>query len=325
MGSFSATLCAVDPQRYTFLAIYLMLWVFSLFFTGNFVRLHFLRREMTRYNFKLDPVPTSVGVSMVLCFLVYQMGFLMIQQTWRIWQWSILEPGLGALSVAFLGLYDDMFKRHERSTLKTHLAMLLSDRVLDSGVLSVMGVFLVAMVGRMRFDLDARFGGAGVLLLNVLLITLSCTFLGLINTRPLRALKAALGLIWLITGASLYLAFFLPEFGSVHQLTWRLTLPVAFIAMGYWRYERQGRASMGAVGANFLGFILGLFLVNELSYELKLIMLGLLALVHIVAMLTDLGELIDRVFLLNLIDRLGQKRKSLLPLAAESGSDPSHD
>ncbi len=294
-------------QPLTFLIIYLILWAFSYAATANFVKLHLLRREMTRYNFRLDPVPMAVGVSMVLCFLFYQMGFLLLQKAWRIWQWSIWEPGLGALAVAFLGLYDDMFKRHERGSVKTHLAMLTSDKVISSGVLSVVGVFLVAMVLRIRLDVPGNEGGVDMLLLNVLLITLSSTFLGLVNTRPLRALKVSLSLVWAIALASLYLNLYHPDLGTVHDLTWRFSMPIVFIAMGYWHYERVGRAMMGAVGTNFLGFALGVFLVNELSLELKVTALALLVLVHLVALLTDLGTLIDRWFLLRFFDRLGRR------------------
>ena len=203
-----------------------------------------------------------------------------------------------------LGLIDDVWDTTERKGFRGHLGALLHGRFTSGGV-KLLGGGLLALAMAI-FSGSAQFGWVSVLIAAVL-IALSANALNLFDLRPGRALKvfwcSCLFIIFIVL-----LDFTVPVYNpSLLDIFLQLAFFVVLLAtLIYAPFDFAGMMMLGDTGANPLGAVLGLCLALLLPVWGQGIVILLLIGLHVYAERASITRLIERVPVLNWLDRLGR-------------------
>ncbi|HHY60706.1 MAG TPA: hypothetical protein GX504_08815 [Clostridia bacterium] len=233
-------------------------------------------RGLTSLNYLGCSLPAPAGlipviVSLVLFALIGEKTILFL-----------------ALTVALLGLLDDLKGEPSHKGFRGHLTALKQGRV-TTGFLKAAGGFMLALAGAWSLGNPAL----AVFLVNTLLIALMTNFLNLMDLRPGRAAKV------FITGSAL-LVMAVPQ----NSPAW------LFIALGaavaYLPHDLHMKSMLGDTGANFWGFLLGLAGAASLSFQIKALLVMLLIGIHLYAEKYSISQFIEKTPWLNYLDRLGR-------------------
>lgn len=245
-----------------------------------------VRVGLTRVNYRGERIPTGLGMS----FLLGTVAALAAAAVTR-----AFSPGSMLFMVAtvfpfgFAGLIDDVlgeagaakgFRGHIRSLIKGEPTS-GSLKLIFGGLISLSVGFLIS-------------GPSSAGLVNGLIIALSANALNLLDLRPGRAGKGfavGLVLVGLLSGRAEALA---------------PVMPLAAAMAAYFPYDLSGRGMMGDTGSNALGAAMGLAFVLALGASGRLIALGILVGLHLVAERWSITEIVDRVRVLRFLDRLGR-------------------
>ncbi|SHF28952.1 UDP-N-acetylmuramyl pentapeptide phosphotransferase/UDP-N-acetylglucosamine-1-phosphate transferase [Desulfofundulus australicus DSM 11792] len=241
-----------------------------------------------RPNFRGEVIPLGVGLvfslATVACIVILY-PFLPGQL-----QFSALAFSLALAAFTCLGLVDDVWGSRRDSGLKGHLRNLLQGRLTTGALKALAG-------GGVSLFLATATGPLAWVPVNALTLALSVNTINLLDLRPGRAGKGfLLGSILLFAAGwgQWSLAFLGALAGSV---------------MAYLTVDLKARAMMGDTGANALGAALGLTAIWVLPDGVKLVYLGLLIVLHVVAEKYSLTALIARSPLLDRLDRWGSDRE----------------
>ncbi|HZA58065.1 MAG TPA: hypothetical protein VE523_02625 [Solirubrobacterales bacterium] len=210
---------------------------------------------------------------------------------------ELLDPELRrwfvyVIGVAFLGLFDDFLGRGgEQGTARGwrgHAHAVLSGD-LSTGAIKAVGAFALAAYatsGLGRESLDY--------VVDLALLLLATNMANLLDLRPGRAEKAlalvAVGLClgyWTLAPVEL------------------LGLFIGPVVVGAWFTLRE-RAMLGDAGSNFIGALIGVWLVTTLSDPGRLIALAVLAALTIYGEFRSISAAIERVPLLKQLDSFGR-------------------
>jgi UDP-GlcNAc:undecaprenyl-phosphate GlcNAc-1-phosphate transferase len=190
----------------------------------------------------------------------------------------------GVLGFALVGLVDDLLGDRTTGGLRGHLGALLAGRLTTGAVKALVGFGVAAAV--------ALAAGGGILRVAVatLVMALAANAVNLFDLRPGRALKVVLlvGLVAFVAAPA------------------AVTADLLGAAAGAWPEDVAGRAMLGDVGANALGFGLGFALARLPSQGAVVALLALVAL-HAYTERSSLSQAIERVAWLRYLDRLGRR------------------
>lgn len=195
--------------------------------------------------------------------------------------------------MAFLGLFDDAAGDRSRGGFHQHFRALLSGQTTTGALKAIYGGALALYAG---WVLGRGFVAT---LVAALLIALATNAVNLLDVRPGRALKG-FALLW--TAGAVGIAFLGVGVPWVHFGAAAATVGAAF---ALWRGDVRGQFMLGDAGANVLGVSCGLLLATS-PFWWQLIWTCLLLGLHLVAERSSLTEVIERVGVLNRVDRWGR-------------------
>jgi hypothetical protein len=196
----------------------------------------------------------------------------------------------GALLVGAAGLVDDLSPGGPRG-LRNHLRALLDGR-LTTGLLKALVTVGAAVV---TVGLQER-GGAGVLLVGVVLVAGTTNVVNGLDVRPGRALKGFL----IVCGVA---CTALVTQGSVLVGAVVGTVAAAVVALPV---DLRERAMLGDAGANLAGFVAGVALFAALPGSALLPTAALAVALNVLADTTGFSRVIDATPPLRWLDRLGR-------------------
>ena len=246
---------------------------------------------LLRKNYRGRYIPAGAGVVVPFAALP---SFALAQ----------LAPGLRGLGapwitvlmgMALLGLLDDAAGDRKSRGLAGHFRVLLRGRLTTGALKALAGVALALYAGWSLFT------SAAASLLAALLIALSANAVNLLDLRPARALKGFF-LIVILAAVGVVLGGAAAPWSGAHLA---LALIPAGAALALWRGDARAEYMLGDAGANALGAAAGLALAAA-SWPWQAGAAVLLAGLHALCERRSLTALIERVPLLDFLDRLGR-------------------
>ncbi len=273
-----------------------------LFITAAFIRgviLRFLTDHgVTENNYRNQRIPSSVGVLIWLTSL----AALLLSSLWTIETRSFAQVVLSeyykcfflALTIVFiLGWTDDLIGDRRTKGLRGHLRLWLRQGQASTGLLKALGTSLISAWLVVETGL---WQGGGFGLLPFLIMILYTHALNLFDLRPGRALK-----VFLFGTLSVILL-------SIAPLdSFALLAPVVAGALVLLPVDLRGEGMLGDTGANMLGFTLGSVIAFHWPWSYQLMAVIWLTVLALLAERYSLTQLIERIPLLNWLDRLGRE------------------
>jgi len=271
--------------------MFLSFFLFSFFFgaAGYAIIVQFLRKYLSKENFRGRKVPVGSGLVLVVTFLC-AIAFYVVFSEKQVVEFSDwLRPLMILISaMGILGFIDDMFGSRDVGGFKGHLRELFRGRV-TTGIIKAAGGGIVCLVIARFFSMNLF-----ALMANGLLMALFANIFNLLDLRPGRALK-----VFLILGIVIFVFSFRNPFWSLSAIF----LGVYIILL--WA-DLSESCMLGDVGSNILGATIGFCFVVNFSWLVNLAALILLSLVHIYAEGHSITELIENTPVLRNLDELGR-------------------
>ena len=233
------------------------------------------------YQGKSVPMPAGLIPATVFLFMV-AISTIWFQSTVT---WSIFAF---CLILVCLGIADDLKGTSEHKGFRGHFKALFRGKI-TTGITKVAVGGLLALAAAWVLS-EKRID---ILAVNTLLIALSTNLINLMDLRPGRAIKIflvmSLLLLWL---------------GQCREIHW--LIPLTGSVLAYCPCDLRAKGMLGDTGANLLGFVLGLALVEVLGIQGKIVVLGFLLAVHFYAEKFSISALIEERPWLKYLDELGR-------------------
>ncbi len=239
--------------------------------------------NIVRKNYREDLIPVCAGIIFLPMLIINSSVVRYFYKSNHIYIYL-----LGIMSMAFIGILDDLIGDRDVSGLKGHFKSLLNGKLTTGGFKAIFGG-LVALLISVSISNDIIDIGV-----NTLLIALSTNLMNLLDLRPGRAIKGYL-------------------FISVILL---LTVPIYYDkivivilmsnVLAYFKEDLKANAMMGDTGSNVLGISVGIIIAYNFSFTIRLCLLMVLILIHIITEKYSLTKIIKNNKVLNYIDMLGR-------------------
>ncbi|MBS4539972.1 hypothetical protein GOQ27_15960 [Clostridium sp. D2Q-11] len=226
-------------------------------------------------------IPNSMGLSISITQLILAPIVLIYYNDYNVFMIILI----GEL-VAFMGIIDDFFGNSSKG-FKGHVMELINGR-LTSGILKIIIGSLSSL-----FTAYILYTNLYIFVLDSLIIVLSINTLNLFDMRPGRVMKIfyiSLGIILIFTAYNRYDLLSIIIIGS---------------SLAYFPIDIKGRAMLGDIGSNVLGYYLGVSIVtNDIN---KPIILLILLVINLISEKVSLSKIISNNKILNYFDYLGRK------------------
>lgn len=241
---------------------------------------------LIRNNFRGDVIPISAGIIFTASLAItYSISALIFKMKIDAYVY------LGFLSIISLtGLVDDVVGNRKYSGFKGHFLSLIKKREITTGLWKaalggIIAIMAATYTSKSTIDLTV----------NVLLVALTTNLLNLFDVRPGRSIKV-------FFFATILVLILSPSNGSKIIL-----IPLMGSVVAYSIYDISGLAMMGDAGSNVLGMALGLALIEGEAFYIKLILLGLLIVLHVISEYSSFTDIIEKNSFLRLIDQWGRR------------------
>lgn len=249
-----------------------------------------IRSDIQGENYRKELIPVGLGLVIWIVTMVY-VALWSIAEIFglRIDSFiSLQEYGLILTIVFFAGWLDDTVGERQIKGLRGHFRAWLKERTITTGLLKVGMVSSSALWIVIRLQ-----AGWGIAIIQFFTIILMTNAMNLLDLRPGRTLKAFIAL-----AISLLLA--------APALCWLYIAPL-LIGSGiiFWN-DLRAKAMLGDMGANILGFALGVAAAVSLSLLWLIVLLAMLVMMHWIAERSSISQLIAHNRLLSWLDRLGR-------------------
>lgn len=237
-------------------------------------------------NYKNIKIPTSMGLAFIFTQII-TLGILKIFL--KIEDIIIIIYLIGFIFIGMLGLLDDTIGSDKYKGLKGHLGAFLKRELTTGNIKALLGGFIALFVSSCISE------NFPTILINGLLIALSTNFMNLFDLRPGRA-----GKVFILI--SIFMIIF--NFNIKYNY-------ILFAMLGsllvYMKYDLNAEIMMGDTGSNALGYTLGFYAANNYNLTVKIIFIGLLAILHYISEKKSFSEIIENSRMLNYIDMIGRK------------------
>lgn len=240
----------------------------------------------TSENYRNEKIPISLGI---LFIIVQTVTVSFISLIFK----EHLNIGMTYLVafilIGFIGLFDDLVGETDIKGFKGHILSFFKGKLTTGGLKAGVGFFISLMFSVLVSNNILE------LLVHTFLIALFINFINLFDLRPGRASKTfiILSLILLLTNDKNrhfdYIIF------SFYGILSRY-LPV----------DLKAKAMMGDVGSNSLGLTLGIYCVLNHTLKIKIIYLGILIILQVLAELVSFSDIIEKSNILKFIDNIGR-------------------
>lgn len=259
---------------------------------GSFLILRTLDKANFREeNYRNQQVITSSGLIFIVFLFFYALYLFFIERALKIsgWPLSILIIGFG---IGTLGFIDDLFGDHKVSGFGGHFGALAQGKVTSGLLKAIVGFGLSLIVAIIVSK------GLLAIVVNTLIIALMVNFFNLLDLRPGRSLKTFLLAVFIIFA-----------FSRVDGL-WLASLPVLSPVLVLLYLDLKLHAMLGDTGSNFLGGLVGLYVIYSFGLKLNLAILLGLAIIHLYSEKHSISAFISKNTFLNWFDNLGLKKTS---------------
>lgn len=253
-----------------------------------------LQKGITRINYADKQVPTAGGIAIVVSYVVtlcsvafyaHWCGLLVVVPA------SIVVMCGGAILMGLWGWLDDVSADKAAKGFRGHLAVLIREGRMTSGLWKVVGGGTTALLASIPFSKDLV-----ELVGHTLLLSLSANLLNLFDLRPTRALKMS----WLLLAFCFFSSWSLSE-----SAMW--LIPILTGTLLFFFPDSRQRIMLGDTGANALGFIAGMLLMQSQPFALQLAITLVMMILHILAEFISFSQVIQSVGWLRRVDQLGRR------------------
>jgi len=279
------------------IAYFAILMALSLLMRDAVIRF-LLAHGVTAPNYQERHIPSAAGILIWLA----SAAALLLLSAWEPLSNDLKLATAGeyyksfflALSVVFcLGWTDDLIGNRKVKGLRGHLRAWMRERTISTGLAKA--IFTTAV--SLWFIIDTGiWRGTMFGILPLLAMTMSTNALNLFDLRPGRAIKVFL-IGCLITVTAAYW-----QAGA-----WMMLLPVIAGALVLLPIDLRGDGMLGDTGANMLGFALGSTIATHWGWAGQAAAVCVLAALTIFAERYSLTRTIERLPVLNWLDRLGRE------------------
>lgn len=262
---------------------------------------------LVKHNYRGEQIPVGLGIVLWLHMLSFTclVSILVLAEhefDIKLPSWLHLNiPIVLMLTIVFLaGWIDDKWGDPHVKGIRGHIRQWWDDGTVSTGLLKLFLISFMALWGAIE-----QGGKIGIILIQFVVIALSANTMNLLDLRPGRALKA-----YFLCSLFIILYGLYTEAWHAFDFTWSLVISAFFVLIP----DMRGRAMLGDMGANLLGFHVGYMAISTLSVPMLLVGMAVLAWLHIYAERCSISTFIERVSWLAWLDQLGttqapQRRK----------------
>lgn len=261
---------------------FFLLGYFTNLFMCNKIIILISKGKHIKKNYLGTKIPNSMGLSISITQLIITPVLL-----YSLKDYKMLIILLVGSIISLMGIIDDFFGDSSKG-FKGHI-LEFSKGNITTGFLKIILGSIAAFLTSYIFHTNIL-----ELFLNTLIIVLSINTLNLFDVRPGRALK-----IYYILVIPLILLITFNEYEI---------LPIIILgaSLAYFPMDIKGKAMLGDIGSNLLGYYLGLcFIISNIN-EVSIIII--LLIINIISEKISLSSIISKNRLLNYLDCLGRDR-----------------
>lgn len=222
----------------------------------------------------------------IVCSFILCVNFFLFKTETDI---SILVLIIGTFSASLTGYIDDNSNDKVKG-LSGHIKS-LRNNILTSGIIKAFTGVLTSLI----ICFVCRYSGYNFLI-NFLIIPLSQNFINLLDLRPARAIKAY----------SAFSIMLLPFMFNNNIYLYAL-VSIAISLLFYMPHELNETLILGDTGSNLLGIILGIIIASINNLLPRIVLLIFFIIVQIYAERKSINLLIERHYVLKLIDMVGRR------------------
>jgi len=260
--------------------------------------LRHLREEgFTRENYRGRALPFPGGIAIVAAGVLAVGLCIALAAVARLDAFAVSGFSLTyLLGVALLGLVDDLVSGPPARSRgwRGHGGAVLRG-AFSTGALKALGSLALALYALQ----ELTFFGTGRYLLAVVLLVLTTNLFNLLDLRPGRSAKA-----FVLLGAGLSLGAWHGRYGSDTPLWVVGPFAAPILVAGF--YDLRERTMLGDIGANVIGAVAGLWLIDALDTAGQLIALAIVLAITVYGEFRSLSALVERTPLLRQIDSIGR-------------------
>lgn len=242
-----------------------------------------IESNIVRKNYRQDLIPVCAGIILIPMLIINASVLRYFYKSNEVYIYLF-----GIMSMAFIGILDDLIGNRDVSGLKGHFKSLLNGKLTTGGFKALFGGFVALLIS---VSISSNIID---IVVNTLLIALSTNLMNLLDLRPGRAIKGYLfiSLILLFTVSMYY-----------HKVMIVLLMSNVF---AYFKEDLKANAMMGDTGSNVLGIATGIIIAYNFSVAVRLCVLILLIFIHVITEKYSLTKIIENNKILNYIDMLGR-------------------
>jgi UDP-GlcNAc:undecaprenyl-phosphate/decaprenyl-phosphate GlcNAc-1-phosphate transferase len=238
-------------------------------------------------NYEKQLIPVSGGIIFIPGFFAGAvLSIILIPDSFI----NVLVFVIVSTALLFLGLVDDQIGDKDAKGFVGHFTSLFRGNLTTGGfkaILTVMAALFASIIISPNFR---------HVIVNTLLLSFFTNLINLMDLRPGRAAKSFL-----------FLAVLLTYFASDTIAQNTFILIAISTVLGYITLDLGSKVMMGDCGSNTLGIILGLVTINLFNFYEKLLILGVLVAIHIIAERWSITKIIEGNRVFSYIDRFGRK------------------
>ncbi|MEJ8553675.1 glycosyl transferase [Tepidibacter sp. Z1-5] len=242
-----------------------------------------IESNIVRKNYRQDLIPVCAGIIFLPMVIINSSILRYFYESNDIYIYLF-----GIMSMAFIGILDDLIGDRDVSGLKGHFKSLLKGKLTTGGFKALFGGFVALLIS---VNISNNIIDICV---NTLLIALCTNLMNLLDLRPGRAIKGYLFI-------SIILLFTVPMYYDKVMIVILMSNVLA-----YFKEDLKANAMMGDTGSNVLGISIGIIIAYNFSFMVRLCALILLIFIHIITEKYSLTKIIENNKLLNYIDMLGR-------------------
>ncbi len=255
-----------------------------------------LTQHIVRLNYRKEEIATAMGlVYMFSISIMYGLGTIAFryilpigQNDQVLQQFSFIL--FSVLLIGLIGWLDDTYGNKEVKGFTGHFGKLFKERELTTGALKALGGGFVALYASFYIE-----GSLLERILHFFIIALMTNWINLLDLRPGRSVKFFLFIIILLT-----------IFTFSIELYWFIISPVIGMVIALFPGDLKAKFMLGDTGANILGVVAGIIIVLFAPILFKWFVLAFLLVGHAIAEKYSVSLLIERFYLLRMIDKWGR-------------------
>lgn len=265
----------------------ILIFIFSVFLSHFLIKIFynlFKKNNFLFSNYELRRVPSCMGIVFVITQIITSfLNILLLEINCIIVSYYLTCM----LFIAVISLLDDLVGDCKIKGFKGHILNLFEGNV-TTGILKAITGFICSF-----FISYFISNSLNELMINTIILVLSINFINLLDLRPGRAVKMTI-------------VFIIPLLLS-HSArnTFILISTLGFLVV-YLPKDLRGYMMLGDIGANTLGWTLGVQTIVNMSLIVKLTVLILLIIIHIIAEKYSISKIIKSNRILNYLDQLGR-------------------